>query len=89
MRTHHVGAANPNPNPIPNPNPNPDPNPNHVGAANVGWRNLALLPSLRTRVLRAMRPPHALPPTPADSPARPLRLLFTREDAGSRRLIKP
>ena len=61
----------------------------HVGAANVGWRNLALLPSLRTRVLRAMRPPHALPPTPADSPARPLRLLFTREDAGSRRLIVP
>ena len=60
----------------------------HVGAANVGWRNLALLPTLRTRVLRAMRP-HVLPPTPADSPARPLRLLFTREDAGSRRLIVP
>jgi len=59
-----------------------------VGAANVGWRNLALLPALRTRVLRALRP-HALPPTPADSPAQPLRLLFTREDAGSRRLIKP
>ena len=31
----------------------------------------------------------ALNNTPADNPTRPLRLLFTREDAGSLRLIKP